>query len=359
VQWGTALLATVLVFLADTGAQAAPSVNSVRLDRGAVVNRPIELRVRGSDPAAAVGTLVTRFGGGGQFGLSACLPPDSQGRPAGGPFAPGSRVTLSAPHTYTRTGARRGLIRVDSGNCEGGGGSVLQPFTVTPVRRGQRPRPLVLGTPIPLPGTGPGAPTLPDLPGIGDLPPLPPLPDLPLARASSSRVLHDHGAPGLLQRAVAARASCPNSRRRVRRRRSSRRAARFALLCLINRQRNARGLRSLRHNRRLFTAGFRHSRSMVRRRYFSHFGPGGVNLSTRLRRVRYLPARTWRVGENLGYGRGRGSSPTSVIRAWMHSTPHRAILLNRNFREVGLGVFSGVPARGGGATYTADFGIRR
>jgi uncharacterized protein YkwD len=352
-----AVTAVLAFLLAATGAHAAPRVNSVKLDRGAVVNRPVELRVRATDPGAPVGALVVSFGGDGRFGSSACIPPDSEGRLAGPPFAPGSRVTLSAPHTYSRTGAQRGVLRVDAGGCETGGGSVLQPFTVTPVRRGERPRPLVLGQPVTLPGSGP--PALPNLPGIDELPDLPALPRLPLATGAGREPLLDRGAPGTLERAVAARAACPNAHRRVRRRRSARLAARIAVLCLLNRQRRARGLRPLRHNRRLFKAAFRHSRSMVRRRYFSHFGPGGIALTDRLRRVRYLPARRWRVGENLGYGRGRGSSPVSAVRSWMHSTPHRAIILNGSFREVGLGIFSGIPRRGGGATYTADFGIRR
>jgi uncharacterized protein YkwD len=84
-------------------------------------------------------------------------------------------------------------------------------------------------------------------------------------------------------------------------------------------------------------------------------------LVARLRRVRYLPARRWFVGENLASGRGRAGSPLSIVRAWLRSPPHRANLLERSFREVGLGLSPGQPSGSPnrGVTYTANFGFRR
>jgi uncharacterized protein YkwD len=100
---------------------------------------------------------------------------------------------------------------------------------------------------------------------------------------------------------------------------------------------------------------------MVRRSYFGHVEPGGVDLVDRLWRVHYLPAGRWLVGENLAAGTGRRSAPTTHVRGWLRSAPHRANLLSRRFREIGLGVASGFPrfSRRRGATYTADFGFRR
>ena len=42
----------------------------------------------------------------------------------------------------------------------------------------------------------------------------------------------------------------------------------------------------------------------------------------------------------------------------MHSPPHREVMLNPSFREVGIGIVSGVPRPlpPGGATYTASWG---
>jgi uncharacterized protein YkwD len=42
----------------------------------------------------------------------------------------------------------------------------------------------------------------------------------------------------------------------------------------------------------------------------------------------------------------------------MHSPPHRANVLSRHFRDIGIGIAPGTPQHGrhSGATYTTDFG---
>ena len=133
-------------------------------------------------------------------------------------------------------------------------------------------------------------------------------------------------------------------------------------LCLINVQRHSHGLPAVRLNPRLSQAARAHSRDMVRRRYFSHTTPEGLSFADRIRGTGYLRAsRQWFVGENLAWGwRGRDSA-RRIVRAWMHSPPHREVMLNPAYREVGIGIVSGVPRPlpPGGATYTADFGVRR
>jgi uncharacterized protein YkwD len=132
-------------------------------------------------------------------------------------------------------------------------------------------------------------------------------------------------------------------------------------LCLINVQRHRHGLPAVRLNPRLSQAARAHSRDMVRRRYFSHTTPEGLSFADRIRGTGYLRAsRRWFVGENLAWGwRGRDSA-RRIVRAWMHSPPHREVMLNPAFSEVGIGIASGVPRPlpPGGATYTADFGVR-
>lgn len=125
--------------------------------------------------------------------------------------------------------------------------------------------------------------------------------------------------------------------------------------------RAARRMRPLRSQRRLYRASFRHARAMVNRRFFAHVAPDGADLVTRLRRVRYLPRRQWIVGENIAWGSRRWSSPITIVRAWMRSTSHRANVLTPAYREIGLGVHSGMPrgSRRRGATYTTDFGFWR
>ena len=66
------------------------------------------------------------------------------------------------------------------------------------------------------------------------------------------------------------------------------------------------------------------------------------------------------MGENLAWATGVESTPAGIMRDWMASPGHRANILRRSYRDVGVGVVIGVPSDGTiGATYTADFGARR
>jgi uncharacterized protein YkwD len=132
-----------------------------------------------------------------------------------------------------------------------------------------------------------------------------------------------------------------------------------ATLCVLNGQRSRHNLRPLRLSPRLSAAARRHSRAMARRRFFSHTSPSGASFLDRIRRTGYLRnARSWAAGENIAYGIGRRSSPASIMRAWMNSAPHRANILSRSFRAIGIGVAHGSPVSGWGGTYTTDFGRR-
>jgi uncharacterized protein YkwD len=217
------------------------------------------------------------------------------------------------------------------------------------------------GSPLPtLPGLdgGDGGGGLPIVPPLPLNPPPIPLPNPPTIPVPSPPTLP--GLPGLPKAQTAARTSCKGASRRPGRTRRSRRIARKAVLCLLNRERRAHGLQPLHSQPRLFKASFRHSRAMVKRRFFSHVQPGGIGLLTRLVRIHYLPARAWRVGENIAWGQGSYDSPKNTVRAWMHSTGHRANILRPGFRQIGIGIYRGVPTgRKSGATYTTDFGFRR
>jgi uncharacterized protein YkwD len=140
------------------------------------------------------------------------------------------------------------------------------------------------------------------------------------------------------------------------------RAAGRAVLCLLNRARAARGLRPLRSHPRLRRAATRHSQQMARARFFSHTTPSGASFATRVRRAGYgRGARGWALGENIAWGAAKRATPAAIVRDWLRSPGHRANILDRRFREIGVGIASGAPVRatGPGATYTTDFGVRR
>ena len=136
--------------------------------------------------------------------------------------------------------------------------------------------------------------------------------------------------------------------------------ARHATLCLINRARAQHGLGKLRHARLLDRAAAAHSRDMVRRDFFSHNSPGGSTPSQRIDRTGYLSgAHSWAIGETIAWGTGRLATPASIVRGWLNSPEHRAILLDGRFRDLGIGVAIGAPSEGRrGATFTGDFGAR-
>ena len=138
-------------------------------------------------------------------------------------------------------------------------------------------------------------------------------------------------------------------------------AVRAAVLCLHNQIRAERGLPLLRENARLRRAAAGHSADMVARGYFEHTAPGGASFVDRILTAHYArPDQGWSLGENLAWGTSGLSTPSGVVQAWMESPGHRANIVRRAYREIGLGIALGVPSdRANGATFTADFGVRR
>jgi uncharacterized protein YkwD len=136
---------------------------------------------------------------------------------------------------------------------------------------------------------------------------------------------------------------------------------RAAILCLHNQIRTQNRLPLLRDNARLRRAALGHSKHMVADGFFEHTAPGGVTMVDRIMRVRYARAdQGWEIGENLAWGTGTLSTPRGAVQAWMDSPGHRANILKRSYRELGVGVVLGVPVSDArGATYSVEFGVRR
>ena len=136
---------------------------------------------------------------------------------------------------------------------------------------------------------------------------------------------------------------------------------RAAILCLHNQIRASRDLPLLKENVRLRRAAVGHSTDMVSRGFFEHTTPDGETMVDRIMASRYASPRLgWALGENLAWGTGTLAAPRAIMKAWMDSPGHRANVVKRAYREIGLGIVTGVPSdRGNGATYTADFGVVR
>jgi uncharacterized protein YkwD len=138
-------------------------------------------------------------------------------------------------------------------------------------------------------------------------------------------------------------------------------AFRDAIACLHNQIRAARGLPLLTVNGKLRAAADGHSVEMVRRSYFDHTSPSGSTMVDRILATGYVrPDRGWLLGENLEWGTGSMATPRGALDAWMNSPGHRANVLKRGYRQLGVGVVLGTPTGvDGGVTITVDFGARR
>jgi uncharacterized protein YkwD len=139
--------------------------------------------------------------------------------------------------------------------------------------------------------------------------------------------------------------------------------ARKSVLCLLNKKRRAANLPRLERNNRLDAAAQRHTELMDGTGCFAHECPGEADLGDRLEGVAYLirDLLQWAIGENVAWGEGSRGTPKAVMGAWMDSPGHRANILNRSFRDVGIGFSKGTPNSGdaNGGIYTTDFGLRR
>jgi uncharacterized protein YkwD len=130
--------------------------------------------------------------------------------------------------------------------------------------------------------------------------------------------------------------------------------ARAALLCSINRARAAHGLPALSAERHLRRAANGQARDMVRHRYFAHQRAGGPSFGARLRSAGWHGSA---AGEAIAWACGSTAGAAATVRAWLHSPPHRAILLSGAYRRAGVGVAGHAPAScGPGATWVLDAG---
>ena len=114
----------------------------------------------------------------------------------------------------------------------------------------------------------------------------------------------------------------------------------------VNAHRADAGLRPLRISYAVHRAAEHHARDQAAMQVMTHTGSDGSDAGQRIRRQGYTWS-TW--GENVAYG-----YPTAraVVRAWMNSAGHRANILNRSFRHIGVGVQRGAD---GLLYWTLDF----
>jgi uncharacterized protein YkwD len=132
----------------------------------------------------------------------------------------------------------------------------------------------------------------------------------------------------------------------------------------LNAVRASHNLTALRPNAKLAAAADQHSHEMADDGYFDHNSFDGTSFSARIAKWYPLASyHSWVVGENLLWW-SPSVDPSRAVALWMHSPTHRANILNREWRDIGIGAVYSTSASG---TYThlpvtiitTDFGVRR
>jgi uncharacterized protein YkwD len=123
---------------------------------------------------------------------------------------------------------------------------------------------------------------------------------------------------------------------------------------LVNTVRVRHHLPRLLTSRRLAHVARLHSADMVSRGLLSHVSSDGTDMFDRVRR--HFPARC--AGETVAAVHGRRGLAGTVVRLWMASPAHRAVVLDSAFRRLGVGGRRGM-LKSSRATYvTANFAAR-
>ena len=298
----TAGLDQVLVVLGNPpGASDLPRFTELSLPSTAVVGQPVVLEVSGRDPDSPLNSIVVDFDDGESFyAASACRlrPPD----PA---FRENRRRDFSVPYTFTQPGIHTVEVTLGSGDCGRREQTTTQTIQID-VQPAAKLLTRVRASQIETPTTAGAA-------------------------CKNADLVPTSGNRGKVQNAT---------------------------VCVLNYVRRQNGLKPFRKNKKLRRASAFHNRNMLRGGFFAHQGPGEPALGARLRRMKYRGG----AGENLGAGAGVPyATARGMVDGWMNSPVHKANILERAFRTVGISVMPRKPFEPPvpGAVYTAAFGTTR
>lgn len=128
-----------------------------------------------------------------------------------------------------------------------------------------------------------------------------------------------------------------------------------AVITHVNAIRSDHGLAPVRAAASLNRAADAHSADMLRNDFFAHESSNGMSFDARIRRYH----RAGMLGENLAALTDAGDRAATVVRMWMDSPGHRAIILTAGFRRVGVGARTGQLGGDHMTVVTADFAGRR
>src|SRR5205823_5933205 len=113
------------------------------------------------------------------------------------------------------------------------------------------------------------------------------------------------------------------------------------MIARVNQVRAVNGLPPLSEAAELDALASERSADMVGRHYFSHTTPDGLTIFNLIEQ-RGLAYRL--AGENLAWNTyAEGQASAAAVQGFLDSPPHRANLLNLEFRQIGVGVANDGP----------------
>lgn len=124
---------------------------------------------------------------------------------------------------------------------------------------------------------------------------------------------------------------------------------RQAIIDLTNAERAKADLPPLVENSHLHVSAQRHAEDMHAKSYFSHTSQDGRTIKERIESAGYLEDVSFRtcrcqgwnytLGENLAMGQ---DTAEQAVRDWMNSPGHRDNIMNKNYKEIGVGFFGDI-----------------
>ncbi len=135
-------------------------------------------------------------------------------------------------------------------------------------------------------------------------------------------------------------------------------ASRKSMICLTNYARHRKGLKRYKVNSKLTRSATRKSEDIVRCNDFSHEACGR-KFTYWFDKVGYTDSPGWSAGENIAWGSGSFGNSRAIFQAWLNSPGHRAAILSKDYREIGIGVTDGeLEGELGARTWVQHFGRR-
>lgn len=105
---------------------------------------------------------------------------------------------------------------------------------------------------------------------------------------------------------------------------------------LLNEKRKENGLPPVMWSEDMAKVARLHSENMAKLKFFSHVGKDGLMVNDRADALGFTK---WKaIGENIAYNRGYDNPAEFACERWMQSPSHRENILNKRWKEAGLGV---------------------